>query len=164
MFLCPHNAITINGIACRGGGMVDTADLKSAALKSVWVRLPPSAPKQKGGTMKTVTCPRCGKTNVHVFIPTPSQKKLGYVKTGSCEELGCGYIYEIHENKPSAEFTRYGALATTVDVRDLTIKALRENDQKEESDIIKNIYNEDKYDSYDGFVELCRAYVNLVEY
>ena len=144
--------------------MVDTADLKSAAIKSVWVRVPPSAPKQKGGTMKKVTCPRCEKTNVHVFIPSPSQKKLGYVKTGNCEELGCGYIYEIHENKPSAEFTRFGALATTVDVRDSTIKALRENDQKEEADIIKSIHNENNYYTYDDFVELCQEYVNLVEH
>ena len=28
---------------CRGGGMVDAADLKSALRKEVWVRFPPSA-------------------------------------------------------------------------------------------------------------------------
>ena len=30
--------------SCRGGGMVDAADLKSASRKGVWVRHPPSAP------------------------------------------------------------------------------------------------------------------------
>ena len=29
--------------SCRGGGMVDAADLKSALRKEVWVRVPPSA-------------------------------------------------------------------------------------------------------------------------
>ena len=31
-------------ISCRGGGMVDAADLKSAARKGLWVRIPPPAP------------------------------------------------------------------------------------------------------------------------
>ena len=30
--------------SCRGGGMVDAADLKSAARKGLWVRIPPPAP------------------------------------------------------------------------------------------------------------------------
>jgi hypothetical protein len=30
-------------ILCRGGGMADAADLKSASRKGVWVRVPPSA-------------------------------------------------------------------------------------------------------------------------
>lgn len=29
---------------CRGGGMVDTRDLKSLGRKAVWVRLPPAVP------------------------------------------------------------------------------------------------------------------------
>jgi hypothetical protein len=39
----PPAALLTYHLQCRGGGMVDAADLKSASRKGVWVRVPPSA-------------------------------------------------------------------------------------------------------------------------
>ncbi len=56
--------------------------------------------------MEIVTCPKCQGTEVYVSVPSPEQKKMGYVKTGNCtsdlgNELKCGYIYEMYDgNKP----------------------------------------------------------------
>jgi hypothetical protein len=50
----------------RSGGMVDAADSKSAALKSVWVRVPPSAPESPASR------------GFLLDNPTPSQSLHGY--------------------------------------------------------------------------------------
>ena len=118
--------------------------------------------------MKTVVCPKCNGTDVSVFVPTPSEMRMGYLKTGSCtseigNDLRCGYISEIYNgNKPKAEITRFGVLATRYDAKDSIVNALNSVGKKQESDIVINMYKDDFY-SYDHFIDLCGEYVEIIE-
>ena len=71
--------------SCRGGGMADAADLKSASLAGVWVRVPPSALlasmtgipirsgvmynifARKGGTSSYASCGGCQQYHTNCF-------------------------------------------------------------------------------------------------